>query len=164
MWHRRFFFVLVKLLRCPSWRCFVFNERRAASSSIFFPPSLREASRFPPSSSPATSNERCNQDETTNRGAMENMTIYILPWRVLSSWMQCRVVRWKSVDVSEDHVASHLQSQRISQASRHCCLLHADFLRGVFLKPKDGGDMFFRNVSWLSTDYTVLYPRRQNIS
>jgi hypothetical protein len=25
-----------------------------------------------------------------------------------------------------------------------------------------GGDMFLRNVSWLSTDYTALYPRRWN--
>jgi hypothetical protein len=27
--------------------------------------------------------------------------------------------------------------------------------------PEDGVDMFLRNVGWLSTDYTALYPRRQ---
>jgi hypothetical protein len=26
---------------------------------------------------------------------------------------------------------------------------------------EDGGDMFLQNISWLSTDYTVLYPRRR---
>jgi hypothetical protein len=34
----------------------------------------------------------------------------------------------------------------------------------VFLDPKYGGEIFFRNVGWLSTDYTALYPRRQNYS
>jgi hypothetical protein len=29
---------------------------------------------------------------------------------------------------------------------------------------KDGGDMFLRNVGWLWTDYTSLYPRRRNSS
>jgi hypothetical protein len=28
--------------------------------------------------------------------------------------------------------------------------------------PEDGGDMFLRNIGWLSTDYTVWYPRRHN--
>jgi hypothetical protein len=31
---------------------------------------------------------------------------------------------------------------------------------GLFFYPEDGGDMFLRNVGWLSTDYTALYPRR----
>jgi hypothetical protein len=29
-----------------------------------------------------------------------------------------------------------------------------------FLDPEDGGDMFLRNVGWLSTDYKALYLRR----
>jgi hypothetical protein len=28
-----------------------------------------------------------------------------------------------------------------------------------FFDPKDGGDMFLRNVGWHSTDYTMLHPR-----
>jgi hypothetical protein len=37
------------------------------------------------------------------------------------------------------------------------------FYSGTFLGlfgPEDGGDMFLRNVGWLSTDYMALYPRR----
>jgi hypothetical protein len=29
------------------------------------------------------------------------------------------------------------------------------------LDPENGGDMFLRNVDWLSLDCTDLYPRRQ---
>jgi hypothetical protein len=29
----------------------------------------------------------------------------------------------------------------------------------LFLDPEDESDMFFRNVVWLSTDYTALDPR-----
>jgi hypothetical protein len=36
----------------------------------------------------------------------------------------------------------------------------AGFLLGLFFDPEDGDDMFLRNVSWPSTDYTALYPRR----
>jgi hypothetical protein len=38
---------------------------------------------------------------------------------------------------------------------------HADLLLCLFFDPEDGGDMFLRNNSWLSTDYRALYPRRQ---
>jgi hypothetical protein len=31
---------------------------------------------------------------------------------------------------------------------------------GLFFDPEYGGDFFLRNVGWLSTDYTALYPRR----
>jgi hypothetical protein len=36
------------------------------------------------------------------------------------------------------------------------------FFLGVFSGPEDGGNMFLRNVGSLSTDYTALYPRKQN--
>jgi hypothetical protein len=39
-------------------------------------------------------------------------------------------------------------------------LLYAGFLSGLFFSPEYGGYMFLRNVGWLSTDYTTLYPRR----
>jgi hypothetical protein len=33
-------------------------------------------------------------------------------------------------------------------------------LLDLFFDPVDGRDMFLRNVSWLLTVYTALYPRR----
>jgi hypothetical protein len=41
-----------------------------------------------------------------------------------------------------------------------CYLLHIGFLLGLFFYPEDGSDMFFRNISWISTDYTALHPKR----
>jgi hypothetical protein len=41
-----------------------------------------------------------------------------------------------------------------------CCLLEVGFLLGLLLNPEDEGGMFLRNVGSLSTDYTLLYPRR----
>jgi hypothetical protein len=43
-------------------------------------------------------------------------------------------------------------------------LLHAAFLLSLFFNPEDGDDTFLQNVSWLSMDYTVLYPGRQSSS
>jgi hypothetical protein len=40
-------------------------------------------------------------------------------------------------------------------------LLHPGFLIDLFFDPEDG-DMFLRNVNLLSTEYTALYPRKQN--
>jgi hypothetical protein len=40
---------------------------------------------------------------------------------------------------------------------------HAGILLGLF-DPEDGGDMFLPNVSGISTDYMVLYPRIQYCS
>jgi hypothetical protein len=63
-----------------------------------------------------------------------------------------RVVCWKSIDVSEEHVALL------------ATCFHAGFLLGLFFEPENGGDMFLWNVSWLLRDYTALYHRRQNSS
>jgi hypothetical protein len=38
---------------------------------------------------------------------------------------------------------------------------HAVSLLRLFFSPKDGGGVFLRNVSWISTDDTALYPKRQ---
>jgi hypothetical protein len=37
-------------------------------------------------------------------------------------------------------------------------LFHAGIWLSLFSNPKDGCDMFFRNVSWVSMDYKALYP------
>jgi hypothetical protein len=41
-----------------------------------------------------------------------------------------------------------------------CYQLHAGFLLGLYINSEDVGNMFLRNVGWLSTDRTALYPRR----
>jgi hypothetical protein len=33
---------------------------------------------------------------------------------------------------------------------------------GLFFDPEDGGDIFFRNASLISEDYTPLYARRED--
>jgi hypothetical protein len=40
-----------------------------------------------------------------------------------------------------------------------CCLLHSDFLPGLFFDLEDGRVTFLRNVCWLSTNYMALYHR-----
>jgi hypothetical protein len=39
-------------------------------------------------------------------------------------------------------------------------MLRAGFLLGLLFSPDNGGDLFLRNVGWLSTDYMALHPRR----
>jgi hypothetical protein len=51
-----------------------------------------------------------------------------------------------------------------SKKSHVCYLLYLGFLLGLFFDPEDGGDIFFRNIGSLSTDYTMLYLRRYNSS
>jgi hypothetical protein len=41
---------------------------------------------------------------------------------------------------------------------------HAGFLLSLFFDLEDEGDMFLRNVGWISMDLTALYPRRQKSS
>jgi hypothetical protein len=36
-------------------------------------------------------------------------------------------------------------------------------LFGLFFDPEDGVNMFFRNVTWLSADYTLLYLRDRTL-
>jgi hypothetical protein len=56
----------------------------------------------------------------------------------------------------------HLQGRKISRArALLATCFQADFLLDLFLDPEDGGNILPRKVSWLSTDYTASYPRRQ---
>jgi hypothetical protein len=51
----------------------------------------------------------------------------------------------------------------ITNLCYHLALLatcfHAGFLLGLFFDLEDGGNIFLRNLSWLSTDY-MTYPKR----
>jgi hypothetical protein len=51
-----------------------------------------------------------------------------------------------------------------NKPSNQSYLLNDGFTLGLFLDPEDEGDMFFRNIGWFLTDYTVSCPRRQNSS
>jgi hypothetical protein len=69
----------------------------------------------------------------------------------MAGWAAVKTeVRWKSTDVSEKHVA------------RRCCFMLVSCLAySSTLKMKA---MFLRNIRWLSTHYTALYPKRENSS
>jgi hypothetical protein len=67
--------------------------------------------------------------------------IYSALLRVLSSGIKRRVVHLKSTDVSE----------------KHCHLLHAGLILGLFFSPEDGNDVFLRNFGCLSPGYAAIY-------
>jgi hypothetical protein len=51
-----------------------------------------------------------------------------------------------------------------SVESQLLACVHVGFLLSLFFDPENGGDIFLRNVGWLSTDFTALYPRRQSLT
>jgi hypothetical protein len=71
---------------------------------------------------------------------------------------QRRLVHWKPTDVSEQRVASIFGVERAKQTSVK------QVASCLFFDLEIGSYMFLRNVGWLSTDCTALYPRRQNSS
>jgi hypothetical protein len=77
-------------------------------------------------------------------------TIYI------SNYMLCCYIFTICLCQNSLHFSYHKQSSA-------CYLLHPGLLLGLFFDPEDEGDMFLRNVDWLSTD-TVSYSRRLNSS
>jgi hypothetical protein len=68
-----------------------------------------------------------------------------------SSAIQGRVVPWKLIYASEQHVISIF---RVSLISASCFF----FFHGLFLERKVKNEL--RNVRWQSTDYTAISPRR----
>jgi hypothetical protein len=55
-----------------------------------------------------------------------------------------------------NHRCENLKSYRALLA----IYFHVGSLLVLFFDPEDWGDMFRRNVGWLSKDYTAIYPRR----
>jgi hypothetical protein len=60
-------------------------------------------------------------------------------------------------------LASKSKETSIKQVAQKV-LLHAGFFFGLYSDPEDGGNMFLRNICWLSVDCMVLNPRKQNSS
>jgi hypothetical protein len=52
-------------------------------------------------------------------------------------------------------------SETSTDFHRLAICFYAGILLRLFFDPEDGGDIFLRNIGWLSADYTTLYPRRQ---
>jgi hypothetical protein len=67
---------------------------------------------------------------------------------LLSSEMQRWVFQWKLTDFPKKHVNSIFRSEELSQARSQ----------------DEAGDMFPRNVGWISPDYTALYTITQTTS
>jgi hypothetical protein len=51
-----------------------------------------------------------------------------------------------------------MKSATISSTLLATCF-HADILLGLFCDIEDEGEVFLRNVGWLTMEYTALYPR-----
>jgi hypothetical protein len=62
-----------------------------------------------------------------------------------------------------DNIESYVQKQP-KKWQPVAYFLHVGFLLSLLFDPEDGSGIFFRNVDWLSPDYTVLYSRRYNSS
>jgi hypothetical protein len=68
------------------------------------------------------------------------------------------------VRIWEEQVASIFRVEEYARLRCACCLLHDGFLLVSFVDPEEGGAMFFRNIRWLSTEYTALYRNRHYFS
>jgi hypothetical protein len=82
-------------------------------------------------------------------------------WRALPSGISRRVVRWKSTDISEEHVTSIFRVEETPRQAMSVTCFRCVILLGSFFD-SEGSYVFLRNVGWLSTEYTELYRRRQN--
>jgi hypothetical protein len=76
------------------------------------------------------------------------------------SGMQHCVVYWKKVNISDKYTISICRTEEYAKQEIGC--FHASLMFGIFFNPEHRGNMFPWNVSWLSTDYMVLYYRSKN--
>jgi hypothetical protein len=65
---------------------------------------------------------------------------------------------WRSTDVSEEHVPTHLHKLAWGTALADGYPFRAGFLLGLLLDPEDG-DMLLRNVTWVSGDRALHFHR-----
>jgi hypothetical protein len=77
---------------------------------------------------------------------------YTVSWRILSCWMQCLVVCWKSTGIPEEHVTSILRVELWDQQEKRM----KQVALGSLFNREEGGDVIVWNVSWLLTDSMIL--------
>jgi hypothetical protein len=78
-------------------------------------------------------------------------------FNLLSFGIWCRVVRWETTAVSDEHVDSIFTLQ--NKPRKKPVWRKQQTLR-LNLRPEDEDDMFLWNAGWFPLDYTALYPRR----
>jgi hypothetical protein len=71
---------------------------------------------------------------------------------------------WRNISPPSSWQRINRAEKSVKAGGKLSHLFHSGFLFSLFFDPEDGGDMFVRNIGLLSTDYTTLFPRRQNSS
>jgi hypothetical protein len=105
------------------------------------------------------------------QNVVKNILVYIAPYRtvyILNISTFWNITPCNPLKISQRFGKIYrLHLDGINQArSKHyaidfaCQLFHTDFLIILFFNIEDGGDVFLRNISWLSAEYTSLSTRR----
>jgi hypothetical protein len=94
---------------------------------------------------------QCINDEGTNKpdypASTQNKTL----WKLLASRTWC------------SYTSGYEKFYLLGCITVWAVEIQPTFLFGLFFDHEDGGDMFLRNLGWISTFYTALYHRRQNM-
>jgi hypothetical protein len=94
------------------------------------------------------------------------MRLCVTGFEVLSSVVMNSTVRWKSTLRRNTSLPSSRSKNKPSKKPTwKLCLqnsFHAAFIFDFLFDSDDGSPTFLRNVDWLSTDYTALYPKTEN--
>jgi hypothetical protein len=99
--------------------------------------------------------------EASPLGLIDQYTISNCPvWTGVRAWDEISEVAQLQVTIATNCRALS-RCRNVSSTLLPNCF-HTGFLVGVFFYLKYGSGLILRNVGWLSTDYTVLYPRRYN--
>jgi hypothetical protein len=100
--------------------------------------------------------ERCtlalNQIRNQQMALLAAASCWTLPWFTLKVWTWNHYIPPKSLFTFDWQQSSVYYMRR------------AGFLLGLFSDPEDVDGMLLRNVGWLLTDYTALWPRREDSS